>query len=228
MTTTAPAATPPPAAPPSSAPAPGPDRPGFWRRFRDNRPAFVALVVLAVLVLDLAFPPPLPQPGAGSATVVTAADGTPLRAFADDLDDATGDLVAPPLVDPHFHMDATLSYGLPRVNASGTLLEGISLWGELREIATVEEMVERALRAPVLGRKNHYGSKSERGTEVAAAMYSLIETAKHVGLNPLRYLVATVGALLRGEEAMLPHEYAAAERQRAEAAGDGAATAATA
>ncbi|MBW0104550.1 ABC transporter permease [Pseudonocardia sp. KRD291] len=51
MTTTAPAATPPPAAPPSSAPAPGPDRPGFWRRFRDNRPAFVALVVLAVLVL---------------------------------------------------------------------------------------------------------------------------------------------------------------------------------
>ena len=47
--------------------------------------------------------------------------------------DATGDLVSPPLVDPHFHMDATLSYGLPRVNASGTLLEGIGLWGELRE-----------------------------------------------------------------------------------------------
>ncbi|MCU0899766.1 MAG: amidohydrolase family protein [Cypionkella sp.] len=60
--------------------------------------------------------------------------------------DATGDLVCPPFVDPHFHMDAVLSYGLPRVNASGTLLEGISLWGELREIATVEEMVARALR----------------------------------------------------------------------------------
>jgi cytosine deaminase len=42
-------------------------------------------------------------------------------------------------------MDATLSYGLPRVNASGTLLEGIALWGELREIATVDEMVERAV-----------------------------------------------------------------------------------
>lgn len=60
--------------------------------------------------------------------------------------DATGDLVAPPLVDPHFHMDAVLSYGLPRVNASGTLLEGIGLWGELREIATVDEMVDRAVR----------------------------------------------------------------------------------
>jgi cytosine deaminase len=60
--------------------------------------------------------------------------------------DATGDLVSPPLVDPHFHMDAVLSYGLPRINASGTLLEGISLWGELRETATVDEMVARALR----------------------------------------------------------------------------------
>ena len=35
---------------------------------------------------------------------------------------ADGDLVSPPFVDPHFHLDATLSYGLPRVNASGTLL----------------------------------------------------------------------------------------------------------
>ena len=59
--------------------------------------------------------------------------------------DAAGDLVAPPFVDPHFHMDATLSYGRPRINASGTLLEGIALWGELREIATLEEMRDRAL-----------------------------------------------------------------------------------
>lgn len=69
-----------------------------------------------------------------------------LEAEAGRVIDASGDLVSPPFVDPHFHMDATLSYGLPRVNASGTLLEGISLWGELREIATVEEMVGRAVR----------------------------------------------------------------------------------
>ncbi|MGC9419443.1 MAG: amidohydrolase family protein [Rhodovulum sp.] len=59
--------------------------------------------------------------------------------------DATGDLVSPPFVDPHFHLDATLSYGTPRINASGTLLEGIALWGELKAQATVGEMVERAL-----------------------------------------------------------------------------------
>jgi len=44
--------------------------------------------------------------------------------------DAEGQLVTPPFVDAHFHMDSALSYGLPRVNASGTLLEGIALWGE--------------------------------------------------------------------------------------------------
>jgi cytosine deaminase len=59
--------------------------------------------------------------------------------------DATGDLVSPPFVDPHFHLDATLSYGLPRINASGTLLEGIGLWGELKKLVTQDEMVERAL-----------------------------------------------------------------------------------
>ena len=60
--------------------------------------------------------------------------------------DAAGDLVTPPFVDAHFHMDATLSYGLPRVNQSGTLLEGIALWGELKPQLRQEALVERALQ----------------------------------------------------------------------------------
>jgi len=60
--------------------------------------------------------------------------------------DAEGDLVAPPFVDAHFHMDATLSYGQPRVNQSGTLLEGIALWGELKPQLTQDALVERALQ----------------------------------------------------------------------------------
>ncbi|WP_223421647.1 amidohydrolase family protein [Tateyamaria pelophila] len=67
------------------------------------------------------------------------------EAQAGQIIDATGDLVSPPFVDPHFHMDATLSYGLPRINASGTLLEGIGLWGELKQVMTHDEVVERAL-----------------------------------------------------------------------------------
>mgnify|MGYP002634321473 FL=1 len=60
--------------------------------------------------------------------------------------DASGYLVSPPFVDSHFHMDATLSLGLPRLNQSGTLLEGIALWGELKPDLTVEAIKERALR----------------------------------------------------------------------------------
>ncbi|MCB2115162.1 MAG: amidohydrolase family protein [Rhodobacteraceae bacterium] len=96
---------------------------------------------------------------------------------AKEVIDATGDLVAPPFVDPHFHMDATLSYGLPRVNASGTLLEGISLWGELREIATVDDMVSRAL--------------------------TYCDWAASMGLLAIRTHVDTTPDHLRGVEAML-------------------------
>jgi cytosine/creatinine deaminase len=60
--------------------------------------------------------------------------------------DISGNLVSPPFIDPHFHMDATLSYGLPRINQYGTLLEGIGLWGELKPLLTEEAVIERALR----------------------------------------------------------------------------------
>jgi cytosine deaminase len=60
--------------------------------------------------------------------------------------DAAGALVTPPFVDAHFHMDATLTYGQPRTNQSGTLLEGIALWGELKPHLAQEEIVARALR----------------------------------------------------------------------------------
>ena len=70
---------------------------------------------------------------------------TPDNTPAHETLDAAGLLVSPPFVDAHFHMDATLSYGLPRVNASGTLLEGIALWGELKPLLTQEALVERAL-----------------------------------------------------------------------------------
>jgi cytosine deaminase len=60
--------------------------------------------------------------------------------------DASDRLASPPFVDSHFHMDTTLSYGQPRVNASGTLLEGIELWGELKPHLTVESIKARAMQ----------------------------------------------------------------------------------
>ncbi len=68
-----------------------------------------------------------------------------IEAEAAETIDAAGHLVSPPFVDSHFHMDATLSLGLPRLNESGTLLEGIALWGELKPDLTVEAIKRRAL-----------------------------------------------------------------------------------
>ena len=70
---------------------------------------------------------------------------TALEASAPRELDVAGRLVTPPFVDAHFHMDATLSLGQPRYNESGTLLEGIALWGELKPLLTAETVIARAL-----------------------------------------------------------------------------------
>ena len=58
--------------------------------------------------------------------------------------DAKGQLLAPAFVDAHFHLDSALRYGQPRINESGTLLEGIEIWGELKPTLTQDAIVERA------------------------------------------------------------------------------------
>ena len=58
--------------------------------------------------------------------------------------DVKGYLVTAPFVDSHFHMDATLTYGRPRVNESGTLLEGIALWSEVKPILDADDIKSRA------------------------------------------------------------------------------------
>ncbi len=55
-------------------------------------------------------------------------------------------LASPPFVDIHFHLDSALSLGNPRFNRSGTLLEGIALWGERKPHLTHEALVESGLR----------------------------------------------------------------------------------
>ena len=61
----------------------------------------------------------------------------------DDLD-AGGNLVVPPFVEPHIHLDATLTAGEPRWNMSGTLFEGIECWGERKVTITEEDTKTRA------------------------------------------------------------------------------------
>jgi hypothetical protein len=65
-----------------------------------------------------------------------------------------------------------------------------------------------AIRGPVVGRRNHYGSKSRRGTEVASRLYTILETCKLHDVDPATYLHAAVIAVGRGD-ALLPWDFAA-------------------
>lgn len=58
--------------------------------------------------------------------------------------DAAGGLVRPPFVEPHIHLDATLTAGQPRWNRSGTLWEGIAVWSERKPDVTREDVLDRA------------------------------------------------------------------------------------
>ncbi len=108
-----------------------------------------------------------------------------ITAEAKETVDISGNLVSPPFVDPHFHMDATLSYGRPRINASGTLLEGISLWGELKPLQTEEEIAERALAycdwaasKGLLAIRSHIDTSDENGLKGVRALIEVREQIK--------------------------------------------------
>jgi cytosine deaminase len=100
--------------------------------------------------------------------------------------DATNRLVAPPFVDAHFHLDATLSLGMPRLNTSGTLLEGIALWGELKPLLTQDALIERALRYCDL-----------------AVAQGLLAVRSHVDVSDPRLL--TVEAMIAVRERVKPY-----------------------
>ena len=67
---------------------------------------------------------------------------------------------------------------------------------------------ERGIRGPVVGRRNHFGSKSRRGTEVAATLYTLVETTKLHDIDPAADLHAAIVAADRNET-LLPWTFAA-------------------
>jgi cytosine deaminase len=104
--------------------------------------------------------------------------------------DASGDLVSQPFVDPHFHMGATLSYGLPRINASGTLLEGIALWGELKPLLTHAAVKQRALAycdwavsMGLLAIRTHVDTCDDRLLAVEALLEVKKEIAPYIDLQ---------------------------------------------
>ncbi len=127
--------------------------------------------------------------------------------------DAGGWLLSPPFVDAHFHLDAALSHGLPRVNASGTLLEGIALWGELKPQLTQEALVDRALRycdwavaQGLLAIRSHVDICDERLLAVEALLHVKHRVAPYLHLELVAFpqdgLLRSPGALANLKRAL--------------------------
>ena len=87
------------------------------------------------------------------------------------------------------------------------LWDGLNRFLDDAHIPLDNNRTERGMRSLAVGRKNHYGSKSKRGTQVAALFYSLIESAKHLGVDPQKYLLeATLRALANPKTVTLPQD----------------------
>ena len=82
------------------------------------------------------------------------------------------------------------------------LWEGLTVFLDNPVVPIDNNHVERQMRDMVMGRKNHYGSKSKRGTEVAALFYSLIETARLRGEEPGHYLRRAALAAIQNPDAV--------------------------
>ncbi len=89
--------------------------------------------------------------------------------------------------------------------------DGLTVFLSDPQIPLDSNHTERALRGVVVGRKNHYGSKSGRGTKVAAILYSLIESAKLAGVEPREYLLYATREALEARQVWLPHEFASGD-----------------
>ncbi len=70
-----------------------------------------------------------------------------INGIDDQIIDADGGLVLPPFIEPHIHLDTTLTAGEPRWNQSGTLFEGIECWAERKELLSKEDVKRRARKA---------------------------------------------------------------------------------
>jgi cytosine deaminase len=89
-----------------------------------------------------------------------------IDAQAGEIIEAGGLLVTPPFVDSHFHMDSVLSLGQPRLNESGTLLEGIQIWGELKPDLTPRR--SRRGRWPIAAGRSRAGRSPYAAMSISA------------------------------------------------------------
>lgn len=85
--------------------------------------------------------------------------------------------------------------------------DGLTEFTKHQDLPIDNNLQERQLRNPVIGRKTWYGTHSPRGSETAAILFSLIESCKLVGVNPREYFPKLVERMHRGEKSLTPYQY---------------------
>jgi transposase len=106
-----------------------------------------------------------------------------------------------------------LSHVLPRsglgraVTYANRLWTGLTVFLDQPDVPMHTNDVERAIRGPAVGRKNHYGSKNLESARVAAVWYSVVATCKQNGISPREYIVDTLKAILTRKPVLMPWEW---------------------
>jgi transposase len=85
--------------------------------------------------------------------------------------------------------------------------EGLTRFLENPDLPIDNNLSERQLRSPVIGRKTWYGTHSERGVETTEILFTVMQTCKHLKVDPRNYLLALTRSMLAGEEPFTPQHY---------------------
>ena len=87
--------------------------------------------------------------------------------------------------------------------------KGLTLCTDIIEIPLDNNLAERELRAPVIGRKTWYGTHSKRGAITNAVLFTIVQTCKMNKVNPRQYFPWVVERIHQGLEPLTPHKYLA-------------------
>ena len=105
---------------------------------------------------------------------------------------------------PHYLSGSTL---VRAINYLVNNYEGLTRFLENPDLPIDNNIAERQLRSPVIGRKTWIGTHSERGVETTEILFTLMQTCKLLKINPRKYLEALVQSMLSGGPAFMPSEY---------------------
>jgi transposase len=98
------------------------------------------------------------------------------------------------------------------------LWRGLTVFLDYAPVPLDNNGMEREIRGPVTGRKNHHGSNSLKTADVAAVWYTVIHSCKLNGVDAKEYINATLGAILKGEPLLMPWEWAVSKTTLCETA----------